>query len=311
MLFMSIRLKQRFLGLLAAKLACIPIRVYEIHGLPFETRQGLTKKILIKLERLMCYWATDIWAVSNSVRIVANRHRINANKPIRVPAHGSCNGVDAQHTFNPARFSTRQRQQLKEQLGLSGSILGFVGRITREKGLTELTDAWQKIRSQYPHIGLLIVGQPDIKTAADYRCFTCLLADSRVCSIGHVTDVATYLSLMDVLLLPTHREGFGNILIEAAAMNVPVVASRVTGVIDAVVDQETGLLYEPYSVEGLSACICQYLDNPDLRHRHGQQARSRVLREFVPETIWKAKNEFYQYAYSPHPHVFSTLKRTW
>ncbi len=123
-----------------------------------------------------------------------------------------------------------------------------------------------------------------------------LATDPGVCMTGFVRDTAPYLSLMDVLVLPTRREGFGNVLIEAAAMGIPVVASRVTGVIDAVKDRQTGILADAGAIDVFIGVIRNYLNNPALRQQHGQAARQRVLRDFVPEDVWEAKYQVYAHS---------------
>lgn len=287
--------KAAVLGIIAARLAQVPIRVYEIHGLPFETRRGWKRWGLIQLEKLICRLATGVLAVSASLKAVATQHRLTAETSIFVPSFGSCNGVDATHTFNRERLAKDRLKQVAVTLNLSEKIIGFIGRLTRDKGLKELTESWRLLRDQYPQVTLLILGEPEGQSPAEHQFLEQLSADERVRMLGHVSDVPYYLALMNVLILPTYREGFVNVLLEAAAMEVPVVASRVTGVVDAVVDGQTGLLCVPRSAKQIAEAVQRYLDCPPLAQQHGQKARQHVLKHFKPSAIWQAKWAFYQH----------------
>lgn len=281
--------KAGLIGMLAAWLARVPVRVYEIHGLPFESRRGLRRTTLIKLEQLACRLAARVLAVSASVREVALAEGIAPPTKLVVLHHGSCNGVDAER-FNPARLDPHKLAELKADLRLSGRVMGFVGRLTRDKGIYELLNAWLAIRLAYPDVLLLLVGNAE----PDFTGHPILHSDDRIRAVGHVTTTPYYYALMDFLVLPTHREGFGNVLIEAAAMERPAVVSRVTGTVDAVVDGHTGVFCESGSVESLTRQLRYYLDNPAVVHEHGKNARQRVLTDFVPADIWTAKGQFYE-----------------
>ncbi len=284
--------KAGLLAMLAARLTGVQTRIYELHGLPLETRRGVIRDMLRLAEKLTCWLATQVWAVSPSLRAVALRERLVSAGNIAVPHRGSCNGIDALNRFNPAHIDAITTHLLRQNLRLSGLVLGFVGRLCADKGLAELTETWAILRMQFPDLQLLIVGGSECQSRQERRYLARLQADGRVRFTGWVGDVENYLVLLDVLILPTHREGMPTVLLEAAAMQIPVVASRVTGVTDAVLDGETGLLVEvglPDSPTAFAETVAVYLNNPDLARQYGQQARSRVLADFRPEDIWVAK----------------------
>ena len=284
--------KAGFLTMLAARLAGVQTRIYELHGLPLETRRGLNRAALRLIEKFTGFLATQVWAVSPSLRTVALREGLVSPEKIRVPHWGSCNGVDALNRFNPNHINLMASELLRQKLGLLGRVVGFVGRLCADKGIGDLVATWTILRSQSPDLQLLVIGAPECQTAPEKRCLSQLQDDGRVRFVGWVGNVENYLPLLDVLLLPTHREGMPTALLEAAAMQIPVVASRVTGVTDAVLEGETGLLVEvglPDSPTAFAEAVAAYLNNPDLARKHGQQARSRVLRDFHPEDVWAAK----------------------
>ncbi|RCR68362.1 glycosyltransferase family 4 protein [Larkinella punicea] len=288
--------KAGLLSMLAARLAGVPVRVYEIHGFPFESRKGPIRWLLMSLERLSCQAATHVLAVSNSLRTKAVNQHIVPAKTVTVPHNGSCNGVDALHRFNPATLDSEKVWRLKQTHDLQGPVVGFVGRLTRDKGIIELAMAWKMIREDFPNVTLLLIGPPELEISHEKEIIDALVGDTRARQIGFVPDVEYYYALLDFLLLPTYREGFGNVVLEAAAMEVPSIVSRVTGTVDAVVENETGLFCEPYSAASLAAQIRFYLNNKEKIREHGRNARVRVLRDFDPVDVWKAKYAVYEKA---------------
>jgi glycosyltransferase involved in cell wall biosynthesis len=293
--------KAGLLAMLAARLTGVRERVYELHGLPLETRRGLARAGFWLAEKLTCRLATRVVAVSPSLRVVALRERLVSPEKIVVPHRGSCNGVDALNRFNPAHSEASTTNLLQCNLRLSGRVLGFVGRLSADKGIAELTETWAILRRQFSDLQLLIIGLPECWSAEERQYLARFQADSRVRFTGWVGDVEKYLPLLNVLLLPTHREGMPTVLLEAAAMQIPMVANRVTGVTDAVLDTETGLLVdvcEPHAAIAFAEAVSYYLNNPNLARKHGQQARNRVLRDFRPEDVWAAKAALLQ---TPRP----------
>jgi len=286
--------KAGLLGMLAAWLTGVPVRIYELHGLPLETRRGRLRKVLRRTEQLTCSLATTVLAVSASLRARIVDERICPPERVQVLGAGSCNGVDARGRFNPDRITDEQTDVLRRQLGLSGRVLGFVGRLTSDKGILELADSWRTLRARYPDLSLLLIGPDERGKLRQDPRLARLFQDSRVRVLGAVSDVERYYRLLDVLVLPTYREGLGQVLLEAAAMRVPVVASRVTGTVDAVLDYQTGIFCEPYSAESLTAAVRRYLNDPELAERHGTAARQHALNAFDPERIWTAKRRLYE-----------------
>lgn len=282
--------KAGLISMLAAWLLRVPVRIYEIHGFPFETRRGLSRTALVLFDRLACQLATQVLAVSVSVQRVALAEGIVSVNKISVLHHGSCNGVDAAERLNPARIERQKLAGLKTDLRLPGRVIGFVGRLTRDKGIYELLEAWSVIRVAYPDVTLLLAGDAE----PDFSAHSVLHRDDRIRAVGHVTDLPCHYALMDFLVLPTYREGFSTVLLEAAAMERPAVVSRVTGTVDLLADGETGLFCDPRSVESLIRQISWYLDNSALVRQHGRHARRRILTDFVPADVQTAKWQLYE-----------------
>jgi glycosyltransferase involved in cell wall biosynthesis len=281
--------KAGMLGMLAAQLSGVPVRLFHLHGLRYTTTQGPLRRLLQATERLSCQCAHRVLCVSPSVRETAVTDRIVTAEKSTVLLGGSINGIDADATFNPALHSAAGRAT-RARFGIppEAPVIGFVGRIVRDKGVGELAAAWVQVRHAVPHAHLLIVGPFEPQDPVAPEVEAALRSDPHVHLVGQDWHTPPLYAAMDLLTLPTYREGFPVVPLEAAAMGLPVVATRVTGCIDAVVDGHTGTLIPPYDVPALAAALCRYLQEPERRHQHGAAARARVLADYRPESIWAA-----------------------
>jgi len=282
--------KGGLLSMCAAWLTRTPVRVYHLHGLRYVTATGYQRELLRWTERLSCRLAHRVLCVSPSVRQVAMNDRICKPEKIAVPLGGTINGIDARGRFNPERFGAKERLAVRQRYAIppDALVVGFVGRIARDKGITELLAAKRTLSEEFSNLHWLIVGTFDDTDPIKPEERDEILGDSRIHLTGWIEDIVELYAAMDVLVLPTYREGFPTAPIEAAAMEVPVVATRIPGCVDAVQDGVTGTLVPPRDPESLAAAIRAYLKAPELRRRHGQAGRERVLREFRQEAIWEA-----------------------
>jgi lipopolysaccharide/colanic/teichoic acid biosynthesis glycosyltransferase len=290
--------KGGLLAMIAAWTCGVPVRIYHVHGLPMVTATGLKRLLLRWSEKVSCKLAGQVYCVSESVRTIAVAEGLCPADKIKVPLNGTIDGIDAERGLNPACVDAHARQDVRAQYGIppDAPVLGFVGRIVHDKGMIELTQAWKLLRAEFPSLHLLIVGpfEPQDPVPADVESL--LRSDPRIHLTGGVPmqAVPRYYRAMDVLALPTYREGFNTVLLEAAAMELPVVASRVPGCIDGVVEGETGTLVPPYDVKALTDALRVYLGDPELGRQHGRTGRARVLRDFNPDAMSETICQEYQ-----------------
>lgn len=287
--------KGGLLGMLSAWLSRVPVRVYTIYGFPHMTESGLKRLLLLWSERVSCRLAHQVYSVSHSIRQVAISDRICSPDRISVLGGGSINGVDAWSAFNPDRIAADGLRSLRQFLGIpeGAPVIAFVGRIARDKGIAELLAAWNIVRARHRSAHMMLVGDMDERDPAARAGLRAQDDDDRLHLPGHVGNVAEMLAMADIIVLPTYREGFPNVLLEAAAMAKPVVATLIPGCIDAVADGVTGTLVPPKDATALAGAIDRYLTDPELRARHGQAGRERVLRDFRQEDIWEALHTEY------------------
>jgi glycosyltransferase involved in cell wall biosynthesis len=285
--------KAGLLGMLAARLARVPVRIYHLHGLRFETARGPRRELLRAMERVASGLATRVLAVSSSVaKAILAEHLVGSEK-LAVLGRGSINGVDASR-FRPA--TPEERRAARAALGLppDAPVVGFVGRLARDKGVVELWRSWLALREEIPALRFILVGPPEQGDPLPPEIARAIAADSRVVSTGFELDTPRFYRAMDVVALPTYREGFPVVPLEAAAMGLPVVATLVTGCVDAVVNGTTGTLVPHRDIGALTAALRRYLSDPSLRERHGAAARARAVREFDPARLVAALHEQYQ-----------------
>lgn len=288
--------KGGLLGMIAATLAGVPVRVYHMRGLPMMTAVGLRRRLLSVTERVACRLAHRVLCVSHSVREVAIAEGLCAPEKISVLLGGSGNGVDAAGRFDPACLPPDACAVTRRRFGIPGDavVVGFVGRLVRDKGILELAAAWRGLRARHPDARLLLVGPFEPQDPVPPDVEAALRADPRVHLAGMDWDTPPLYAAMDVVVLPTYREGFPNVPLEAAAMALPVVATRIPGCADAVADGLTGTLVPPRDAAALEAAIETYLVDAEARRKHGGSGRERVLREFRQEAIWEALHGEYE-----------------
>jgi glycosyltransferase involved in cell wall biosynthesis len=284
--------KAGLLGMLAARITGVPVRVYTLHGLRLETTGGLKRRILGLTEWLASKCAHTVVSVSESLRdVYVEAGYVPAEKTV-VLGKGSANGLRAD------RFATSadKRRRVREELGIAADapVVGFVGRFTHDKGLTDLWTAFATVREKHPDARLLLVGdfEPGDPVPADVA--EALRNDPAVILPGFVRNPEKYYHAMDVLALPSKREGFGTVVLEANAAKVPVVGYDATGLRDAIIDGVTGTLVPTGYIPALAAGLRTYLDSQERRRSHGAAGYARVKRDFAPEVIWNASVALYR-----------------
>jgi glycosyltransferase involved in cell wall biosynthesis len=287
--------KGGLLGTIAAWLTRTPIRIYHIRGLPLMTAKGNKRRLLWLSEKIACLLAHRVLCVSHSIREVAIAEKLCPPHKIKVLLGGSGNGVDAIGRYNPNHLTTDAQQAVRNEYGIpeTALVIGFVGRIVRDKGVHELVQAWKVLRNEFPDLHLLVVGMLEPQDPVDADVVAILQNDDRIHLTGHQWDTPPFYAAMNLLVLPTYREGLPNVPLEAAAMRLPVVATRIPGCIDAVEDGVTGSLVPLYDSETLANAIRGYLHDPVLRANHGLVGRNRVLDLFRQEKIWEALEQEY------------------
>lgn len=281
--------KASLLALAAAWLMRVPTRIYTLRGLRLETLTGLSRIIQGFAEFTTAALATDIISVSHSLRAKYIKLGLALPEKIRVLGPGSSHGVDLQR-FRP--ISKPRREALRRELGLPKNVpvLGFVGRFSEDKGARLLLATRKYLLSEKIDHAFLLVGYVE----DSYGTLEELSKIGREVSlVEDAWDSAPFFSLMDVLLLPTKREGFPNVVLEAALFDVPTVTMNVTGAIDAVLPRKTGIVCDLDSPTDFPISVGALLRNDSLRKSLGSSARTWVSQEFDEAVILGHIERFY------------------
>ncbi|MGB6687638.1 MAG: glycosyltransferase family 4 protein [Terracidiphilus sp.] len=282
--------KAGLLGGLAARVAGVPVRIYMLRGLKLDRATGLKRHLLLAAERVAAACAQTVLCNSKSLRDESLALRIAPEAKLKLLGSGSSNGV------NTERFSPGP-SEIKSQLGLrrESPVVGFVGRLTRDKGIPELIEAFASILRAEPETHLLLVGWFDASEDALSPALQANIeSHRRIHLTGYVVDTAPYYRAMDLLVLPTWREGFPNVVLEAAATGIPVVTTECTGSRDSVVPEVTGLLIPPGYPEAIAESVFKLLHDPARRHRMGQAARAWVMEHYSDTRVLGLTAEFYK-----------------
>lgn len=284
--------KAGLLGMLAAAVRGVPWRVYHLRGLKLETAHGWKRRLLLVTERLACACAHVVLCNSASLRARVLELGLAPAKKLRILGEGSSIGVDIRR-FSPGPSKVRERFGWKSDT----PVIGFVGRLTRDKGLPELVDAFDQILKVEPEAQLLLVGWFDAaEDALDASMRARIQIHPQIHFTGYVQDPAPYYRAMDVMALPTWREGFPNAVLEAQASGVPVVTTTATGARDSIMPEVTGLLIPPGHPTAIAEAVLKLLRDPARRQRMGKEARDWVLAHYMEQRVARLTEEFYSEA---------------
>lgn len=273
--------KAGLLAMVSSRLMRSPHRTYFLQGLRLEGTRGMTRKVLSIMEWLTSWCSQTVLAVSPSLAERYCALGLNAGRLVLVPHNGSSHGVDTSY-FSP---QVRNPEVLRE-VGLSPvlPVVTFVGRLTKDKGLDTLIAAVGFLRDEGTQVQLLVVGAHD---EVDSALYVQRLRDSGVpvAVSGPLTDVRPLLSVTDILVLPTWREGMPNVVLEAAAMEIPVVTTNATGAVDSVIPGVTGYLTAINDHAALGSFVSRLIHYPVLRESMGRNGRKRVINDFQPDDV--------------------------
>lgn len=287
----SVTPKAGLIAMAASFLSGIEIRIHTFTGQVWATRSGAARLVLKNVDRLIALLATHVLVDSASQRQFLLDEGVVAAGKSSVLAKGSISGVDTVR-FRP---NPEARSRIRHELGISGEdmVFLFLGRLNRDKGILDLAMAFAGIAGENLRAHLLLVGPDEENMRPAILNLTASCA-GQVHFVDFATRPEDYLAAADVLCLPSYREGFGNVIIEAAAVGIPAIASRIYGVVDAVEENRTGLLYPARDIGALRAHLAELASAPALRLELGRQARLRAAAEFSGEKLAAAWLEYYR-----------------
>ena len=280
--------KTGLVGMLAASLSSIRIRIHTFTGQVWVTKKGLIKFFLKFTDFLTATFATHVLADSLSQRKFLITNKIVPQKKIDVLGYGSIAGVDLKN-FS---MDILQRRLIRRKLKIKTNdvVFTFVGRLNIDKGILDLLDAFKRLSHEYLNVHLILLGPAE---GPFLEVIKKSIRNSKIHLFSYSLFPQKYLSASDVFCLPSYREGFPNVIIEAASIGIPAIASNIYGITDAVLDYKTGLLHKPRDVNGIEKCMRLLVDNKKLREKLGRAAKIRTINFFNQKDVIHNLNVFY------------------
>jgi len=290
----SIMPKSGFLTAIAGFVCRVPIRIHTFTGQVWATRSGLRRFFFYIIDRAILALNSLCMTDSHSQSAYLFNNGFSFRKSL-LPhlADGSLSGVDLKR-FRP---NASMRRLIRKQLNIpvDAVIFLFVGRLSREKGLFELAEAFSLIQNNLAY--LLFVGPDEEDIAHCLKHITHRCAD-RVRVVGFTLNPEEYMAASDIFCIPSFREGFGSVVIEAAAVGLPAIGTRISGLVDAIEDGQTGMLVPVTDIPSLTKAMQVMLEHPETREAMGKQARNRAARLFSADVVYAALNDTYHQLWS-------------
>lgn len=290
----SVTSKAGLLCAIAAMAARVPIRLHTFIGQPWAGLSGAIRWVSKTCDWLVARLNTQCYADSESQRAFLITEGVADSGHIKTLGSGSIAGVDLSR-FEVGRF---EKSLIKAELfiPINAQVIVFIGRITREKGIVELVSAFNLLSQRgFDNVFLLLIGPFESDNQLPEATRNNLEQNPHIRVVGYTDTPEKYLAATDLFCLPSYREGFGSVVVEAAAMGVPTVATRVVGLVDSVVENETGLLVPPKDADALADALAHLLGNPQLRRELGMAAQARASALFDSTAVNRLVLDEYTY----------------
>jgi len=276
--------KAGLVTMLAASLAGVKVRIHTFTGLVFPTSTGFKRKVLVAVDRLICALATKVVPEGKGVAADLRGYGI-ASKPLRVIGNGNIAGVDTQH-FQPGKCCPLEKKVSDV------FTYCFIGRLNRDKGIRELVSAFISLEEDST---LVLVGALDISAPIDDATLKLIKCHPRIQATGFLEDIRPALEACDVLILPSYREGFPNVVLQAGAMAKPVIATDINGCNEVIENDFNGWLVPPRDASALAERMEHVMSMPAAElEKLGSNARDRVVERYEQEAYRKKLLEFYK-----------------
>ncbi len=287
----SVTPKAGLLSMVASFLVRVPVRVHTFTGQVWATKKGIKRWFLKNMDRLIVRCATHILTDSKSQMEFMIKEKVVQKEKVGLIGHGSIRGVDIGKFF----FDINAKKEIRQRhnIGDDDFVFLFLGRLNREKGIMDLIEAFKKVANTYRNAHLLIAGPDEENIMDNISKNPCDVMD-RIHYAGLTKSPEKYMSASDCICLPSYREGFGLVIIEAAACGIPAIGSRIYGIVDAIEEGTTGLFHAPGDVDGLSRHMEWMLTHEKERLLMGKNALKRAINLFSMDKMVEDFKAFYR-----------------
>ncbi len=281
--------KAGIVGMLAAKLAGVPLRLHTVAGLPLMETTGNKRKLLDFVEKLTYKLATKVYPNSRGLKEIILKEGFAEEEKLKVLGKGSSNGIDTSY-FNPSDFSEEDKMKIRRELNLPEKdlVFIFIGRLVSEKGINELVAAFKRLQERKPELSLLLVGpfEEELDPLSEESKKT-ITEHPKIFITGYQADVRPYFAVSDVLAFPSYREGFPNVVMQAGAMGLASIVSDINGCNEIIVEGKNGMII-PVKDEGALFNAMELLaQNEDYRLRLASNSREEICKYYERKEFWQ------------------------
>lgn len=281
--------KAGLLGMMAANLAGVPIRMHTVAGMPLLEATGVKRQILNIVERITYKCASRVYPNSANLKQIIVESGLCESGKLKVIGRGSSNGIDTGF-FSPEQISGSERDALRKELGISPSdtVFCFVGRVVGDKGVNELLNAFDAISQSYNHVKLIVVGplEEELDAISD-RSKVILKEHPKVKWVGYQRNVRIFLSVSQVLVFPSYREGFPNVPMQAGSMQLPCIVTDINGSNEIIVQMENGIIVPVKDSTALENAMRLLLTDENLRFSLAKKSREMIVRRYEQRYVWE------------------------
>lgn len=282
--------KASLLGMVAAMLCGVRHRIYTVTGLRFETTRGFLRLVLKTMERITCLCATKVIPEGDGVKATLLREGIT-RKPMQKILNGNINGVNLEWYDRTVDVVERAAEVRGDSTGFT---FVFIGRIVGDKGINELVGAFEQLSAERNDVRLMLVGRfEDELDPLPASTKQTIEQNEKIHFVGYQSDVRPYLAASDVLVLPSYREGFPNVVLQASAMGLPVIVTDVNGSDEAITQGVNGVIVPKYNAEALYEAMTVMVGDREKTQQMASVAREMVAERFDQRDVWAATAEMY------------------
>lgn len=289
--------KAGIIGMLASYIAGVPIKMHTVAGLPLMEAKG-GKRILLTLVEKITYWCADkVYPNARGLKDFILAHGYCASAKLKLLGPGSSNGIDSSY-FDPAQFSKAHIKSLRNALQIKPSdfVFCFVGRLVGDKGVNELVNAFVSLSKKHSQIKLLLVGPEEVKLDPLLpHTRTQITQHKDIIAVGYQQDIRPYLALSNQFVFPSYREGFPNVVLQAAAMEVACIVSDIIGCNEIIEHQVNGWIVPPKDQNTLLATMETAFLGQGTRERFKKRLRNHILSTFERKHFWTLLQKEYQF----------------
>jgi len=280
--------KAGIIGMLAAYIANVPIRLHTVAGLPLLETTGTRRIILNFVEKVTYKCSTKVYPNSYGLKKIILKHRFTSENKVKVIGNGSSNGIDTSY-FDPELFSIKDKEVVKTNLGIKTTdfVFIFVGRVVGDKGINELVASFEKLCLVEENLKLLLVGPfEDELDPLQKKTKRLINNNENIISVGYQKDVRPYFSISNCLVFPSYREGFPNVVMQAGSMSLPSIVTDINGCNEIIENNVNGKVIKVKNISAVYDAMLEMYTDKQLYNLIKEKTRNIIKQRYERKLFW-------------------------